>query len=218
MKLVTMSDGEQLVNFQLNSDGSINDCKVIRRRRMALGMLKYDVENNAGDEDIVEYLDAEDLDIQWYGRQCNRFLRRVDLEQNVKDKQILNKEMPGTKYCTRFGATYNPRFIDGNNAEDNCCKILKGCNHSIPYMHYRHGYFNANLYDITECQCLDEFKICLQNVDTDLSHEIQRLFFELLDMKCYQHVSHETCQKYSKWFETCEESNIYLTLKSRKLN
>ena len=43
LKIVTMSDGETLVNFQLDSQGDIQDCKVVRRRRMALGMLKYDV-------------------------------------------------------------------------------------------------------------------------------------------------------------------------------
>ena len=32
----------------------------------------------------------------------------------------------GTKYCTRFGATYNAKLIDGSNPEDECCKILKG--------------------------------------------------------------------------------------------
>ena len=43
LKIVTMSDGEMFVNLELTKFGAINDCKVVRRRRMALGMLKYDV-------------------------------------------------------------------------------------------------------------------------------------------------------------------------------
>ena len=43
LKIVTMSDGEMFVNLELTKSGAINDCKVVRRRRMALGMLKYDV-------------------------------------------------------------------------------------------------------------------------------------------------------------------------------
>ena len=42
-KIVTMSDGEMFVNFEFTKTGAIGDCKVVRRRRMALGMLKYDV-------------------------------------------------------------------------------------------------------------------------------------------------------------------------------
>ena len=51
-----------------------------------------------------------------------------------------------TKYCTGFGATYNPRFIEGKNLEYECCLILKGCDKYLPYMHYRHGFLNVNLY------------------------------------------------------------------------
>ena len=42
-KIVTMSDGEMFVNFEFSKTGAIKDCKVVRRRRMALGMLQYDV-------------------------------------------------------------------------------------------------------------------------------------------------------------------------------
>ena len=103
-----------------------------------------------------------------------------DNQQNVKDildKQKLNKVYPGTKFCTRFGATYNPKYNDGDSKEDECCKILKGCEMQIPYMHYRHGYLNVNMYDIAHCDCLEGFKKCLEETQTDFSRELTRLFF-----------------------------------------
>ena len=42
-KIVTMSDGELLVTFVYDSNSKIVDCNVNRRRRISLGMLKYDV-------------------------------------------------------------------------------------------------------------------------------------------------------------------------------
>ena len=45
-KTVTLSDGELIVNYLLNAQGGIEDCKSLRRRRMLLGMLKYDVRNS----------------------------------------------------------------------------------------------------------------------------------------------------------------------------
>ena len=34
---------QMFVNFEFTETGAIGDCKVVRRRRMALGMLQYDV-------------------------------------------------------------------------------------------------------------------------------------------------------------------------------
>ena len=42
-KVVTMSDGELYVTYIFDSSGTIKDCHVNRRRRINLGMLKYDV-------------------------------------------------------------------------------------------------------------------------------------------------------------------------------
>ena len=101
-KTVTMSDGELVVNYLLNAQGGIEDCKSLRRRRMLLGMLKYDVSekfldslfalfyslfplqhDHIGDEDgKVIYLD-QDIDVQWYARQCTRFLRKIQVPGNL---------------------------------------------------------------------------------------------------------------------------------------
>ena len=238
LKLVTMSDGEVMVTFQLRPDGKINDCKVMRRRRLgtkklgcelkrfyiefsftsALGMLKYDVDNEAGQEDVVEYLDASELDVQWYSRQCSRFLRHPDISEEIQAKQKVNKEFAGTQFCTRFGSSYHPKFNDGLNPEDECCKLLKGCDNYIPYMHYRHGFLNAHLYDITDCACLSQFQKCLQDLKSDLALELHRIFFDYLNLKCYDLVPHSFCAKYSSpWFEDCVDSVTYLTVNTRNL-
>ena len=52
-------------------------------------------------EGEVTFYDADDLDIQWYGRQCSRFQRNITLpgeEEKYSDilgRQKLNKEYPG---------------------------------------------------------------------------------------------------------------------------
>ena len=53
-----------------------------------------------GEGDVTFY-DADDLDVQWYGRQCSRFQRNITLpgeEEKYSDilgRQKLNKEYPG---------------------------------------------------------------------------------------------------------------------------
>ena len=52
-------------------------------------------------EGEVTFYDADDLDVQWYGRQCSRFQRNITLpgeEEKYSDilgRQKLNKEYPG---------------------------------------------------------------------------------------------------------------------------
>ena len=84
-------------------------------------------------------------------------------------------------------------------------------------MHYRHSFLNVNLYDMSDCQCMEGFRNCLKGLDTELSKELQHLFFDLLDMKCYDLESGTMCQKYSKWFDSCENHVTYLTIKPRRL-
>ena len=33
--------------------------------------------------------------------------------------------------------------------------LLKGCDNYLPYMHYRHSFLNVNLYDMSDCQCME---------------------------------------------------------------
>ena len=63
-------------------------------------MLKYDSEIENGDRNVL-YYDDQDLDVQWYSRQCNRFLRKISVPdfanefEEVQAKQLLNKPYPG---------------------------------------------------------------------------------------------------------------------------
>ena len=219
LKTVTMSDGEMLVNFLLDTKGEIKDCKALRRRRMILGMLKYDYDN-IGDHDQVSYLNDPNLDVQWYARQCTRFLRQVQVPdeiefQDVATKQLVNKAYDDTKFCLRFGSNYHPKFNEGNNAEDECCRELKACEFNIPYMNQKHGYLNVEMYDMVECSCLETFKTCLQKLNSEKSLKLNEIFFELLNMKCFQLHEEKTCLKYSKWFDQCEDEFTYLSVSTR---
>ena len=214
-KTVTMSDGELIVNFLLNSQGGIEDCKSLRRRRMLLGMLKYDLDHVGGEENVV-YLD-QDIDVQWYARQCTRFLRQIQVPgqsgfENIVLKQKVNQAYEGTKFCSRFGSNYNPKYNEGNDAPDECCKIYKSCDFHIPYLNQRHGFLNVEMYDIVDCTCLQQFKSCLSELKDEKAREIHQIFFELLNMKCFELKAEQTCLNYSTWFDQCTEEFSYLTL------
>ena len=164
------------------------------------------------------YLENQEIDVQWYARQCTRFLRQIQVPgqsefQDVLLKQKVNQAYEGTKFCSRFGSNFNPKYNEGNDATDECCKILKSCDFHIPYLNQRHGFLNVEMYDIVDCTCLEQFKGCLNNLKNDeKAQEIHKIFFELLNMKCFELQEDQTCLKYSTWFDQCEDEFEYLTL------
>ena len=180
--------------------------------------LQYD--HVGGEDGTVIYLD-QDIDVQWYARQCTQFLRKIQVPgtlgfEDIVLKQKANQAYEGTKFCSRFGSNYNPKYNEANDPTDECCKILKSCDFHIPYLNQRHGFLNVEMYDIVECSCLQKFKSCLNDLENDeKAQEINKIFFGLLNMKCFELKKEETCLKYSTWFDTCQDEFSYLSLNIR---
>lgn len=189
----------------------------------------------SGDDGHVEYLDQK-VDVQWYGRECSKFRskavsiyslhfsmlnskknlcknapseRRFE-EVRAREKLDNMKGYPGTKFCSRFGSAYHPRYNEADNQEDECCRVLKQCDFTIPYLTYRHGYLNVLFHDMYTCGCVEQFKGCLESIDSHLSRTLQKTFFDYLGMKCFDLELVKTCEEYSQWFDTCQNEFQFL--------
>ena len=180
--------------------------------------MQYD--HVGGEDGTVIYLE-QDIDVQWYARQCTQFLRKIQVPgtlgfEDILLKQKTNQAYEGTKFCSRFGSNYNPKYNEANDPTDECCKIVKSCDFHIPYLNQRHGFLNVEMYDVVECSCLQQFKSCLNDLENDeKAQEINKIFFGLLNMKCFELKKEETCLKYSTWFDTCQDEFSYLSLNIR---
>ena len=117
-----------------------------------------------------------------------------------------------TKFCTRFGSNYNPKFNEAENPEDECCKMNQQCDYNLPFGNYRHGYLNVYPYNMNDCECTKKFKQCLLDLDTDLAKELHRLYFSVMNLKCFTFVPRKICVQYSKWFDSCEDYINYVDL------
>ena len=90
---------------------------------------EYFLGHHVGGEENVVYLD-QDIDVQWYARQCTRFLRQIQVPgqsgfENIVLKQKVNQAYEGTKFCSRFGSNYNPKYNEGNDAPEMI--LVRGC-------------------------------------------------------------------------------------------
>ena len=77
---------------------------------------------------------------------------------------------------------------------------------------YRHGYLNVYPFNMNDCECTKKFKQCLLDLDTDLAKELHRLYFLVMNLKCFTFVPRKICVQYSKWFDSCEDYINYVDL------
>ena len=136
-----------------------------------------------------------------------------EIPNDTGELQKLNNGYDSTKFCSRYGSNYNPKFNDPDGPEDECCKIIQECDFTLQFGHYRHGYLNVYPYDLHDCECTRKFEKCLNDLGTTLAKELHKLFFQFMNKKCFDFVPRKICTKYSTWFDECEEEIDYLEIK-----
>ncbi|XP_039762301.1 uncharacterized protein LOC120635370 isoform X2 [Pararge aegeria] len=93
--------------------------------------------------------------------------------------------MPGTKWCGagQLATTYNELGPDRN--EDRCCRAHDNCRMNIGAFKRRFGYFNLSPFTISHCRCDRRFRACLKLADTAVSNMVGKLFFNVVQTKCF---------------------------------
>ncbi|XP_045505743.1 uncharacterized protein LOC123702130 isoform X2 [Colias croceus] len=107
--------------------------------------------------------------------------------------------MPGTKWCGagQLAKTYNELGQDRN--EDRCCRAHDNCRVSIGPFRRRFGLFNYRPYTISHCKCDRRFRACLKLADTSVSNMVGKLFFNVVQTKCFILKPIKVCTQRSWW-------------------
>eukprot|EP00095_Tigriopus_kingsejongensis_P003637 maker-scaffold606_size125303-snap-gene-0.17 protein:Tk03637 transcript:maker-scaffold606_size125303-snap-gene-0.17-mRNA-1 annotation:"phospholipase a2 isozymes pa3a pa3b pa5" len=215
-KYVTLMDFQRIVNLHLNEEGQILDCQVTKREDLAMEMLKIEFDN-PGPSPNVEYL-MMDLDVAKYGRICSKHIRDLGRRNDRSDpivKRLLELESirkgyPGTKFCTATTSKFNAKLqFDDLTAVDECCKDLMLCPSQMQQFSLMFYYFNVYPHRLYSCPCVAKFRDCLATLEKEGdrdAQEVNRLMFDVAQMKCITKDSINSCTKYDEWFTQCEES------------
>ncbi|CAK1554402.1 unnamed protein product [Leptosia nina] len=107
--------------------------------------------------------------------------------------------MPGTKWCGagQLAKTYNELGEDRN--EDRCCRAHDNCRVNIGAFKRRFGLFNFRPYTISHCKCDRRFRACLKLADTSVSNMVGKLFFNVVQTKCFVLKPIKACKQRSWW-------------------
>ncbi|XP_050676621.1 uncharacterized protein LOC126973404 isoform X1 [Leptidea sinapis] len=107
--------------------------------------------------------------------------------------------MPGTKWCGagQLALSYNELGSDIN--EDRCCRAHDNCRMNIGGFKRKFGYFNYMPYTISHCKCDRRFRACLKLADTSVSNMVGKLFFNVVQTKCFILKPVKMCTQRSWW-------------------
>ncbi|XP_046975489.1 uncharacterized protein LOC124541611 isoform X3 [Vanessa cardui] len=107
--------------------------------------------------------------------------------------------MPGTKWCGagQLAESYNE--LGSDRDEDRCCRSHDNCRMNIGPFKRRFGLFNFRPYTISHCKCDRRFRACLKLADTSVSNMVGKLFFNIVQTKCFILKPVKMCTQRSWW-------------------
>ncbi|KAJ8705525.1 hypothetical protein PYW08_012571 [Mythimna loreyi] len=108
--------------------------------------------------------------------------------------------VPGTKWCGKgFSATRYSQ-LGGHTRTDRCCRVHDlRCPFWIGGMEKKYGVYNWRVNTLMHCRCDERFRACLKLADTSVSNMVGKLFFNVVQTKCFILKPVKMCTQRSWW-------------------
>ncbi|XP_037299320.1 uncharacterized protein LOC115452722 isoform X2 [Manduca sexta] len=108
--------------------------------------------------------------------------------------------VPGTKWCGKgFSATRYSQ-LGGYTRTDRCCRVHDlRCPFWIGGMEKKYGLYNWRVNTLMHCRCDERFRACLKLADTPVSNMVGKLFFNVVQTKCFILKPVKMCTQRSWW-------------------
>ncbi|XP_047368245.1 uncharacterized protein LOC124956461 [Vespa velutina] len=108
--------------------------------------------------------------------------------------------IPGTQWCGRGHRATKYTNLGGFGVADACCRRHDtACPFFIPAFETRYGLFNWGISTMMHCACDERFRTCLKMADTSSANFIGKIFFDVLQTKCFVLKPQKICTKRSWW-------------------
>ncbi|XP_026746056.1 uncharacterized protein LOC113507395 isoform X2 [Trichoplusia ni] len=157
--------------------------------------------------DISSWLDYDNLkmeclkrhkELQFMMENKNK-VGETSLARSKRDTMELLR-VPGTKWCGKgFSATRYSQ-LGGHTRTDRCCRVHDlRCPFWIGGMEKKYGIFNWRVNTLMHCRCDERFRACLKLADTSVSNMVGKLFFNVVQTKCFILKPVKMCTQRSWW-------------------
>ncbi|XP_054256866.1 uncharacterized protein LOC128981891 isoform X2 [Macrosteles quadrilineatus] len=226
LKLRQLTDGDHLIQLIYSGQGELQDCEYLRQDA-AVRQFQENVRQTVEARGNVRSLDgrrlppelAEWMDYALLKKQCHRHHRRLrrlarrrfkggklqraradrDIQRRKRDLTDLMR-VPGTKWCGKGYSATKYHQLGGFGAADKCCRVHDtACPFYIPAFEEKYGLFNWRINTLMHCKCDSRFRACLKMADTGPANLVGKLFFNIVQTKCFVLKPEKVCAKWSWW-------------------
>uniref|UniRef100_A0A224XFH7 Phospholipase A2 n=1 Tax=Panstrongylus lignarius TaxID=156445 RepID=A0A224XFH7_9HEMI len=125
----------------------------------------------------------------------------------AKGKKIHLKQKlisPGTKWCGPSNRALRYGELGGFWQADRCCRKHDTCKLSIAPFSNEYSSLNTGPFTLSHCSCDRRFRNCLKMADTGASNLVGKLFFNVVQTKCFVLKAEKICTKRS-WWGKCQK-------------
>ncbi|XP_055631768.1 uncharacterized protein LOC129771772 isoform X1 [Toxorhynchites rutilus septentrionalis] len=113
--------------------------------------------------------------------------------------------VPGTKWCGKGWSARNYVEMGGLSKADRCCRQHDlSCPFWILGFETKYGVFNWRVNTLMHCSCDERFRTCLKMADSSDANMVGKLFFNIVQSKCFVLKPETVCTKHS-WWGKCEK-------------
>uniref|UniRef100_A0A1B6C456 Phospholipase A2 n=1 Tax=Clastoptera arizonana TaxID=38151 RepID=A0A1B6C456_9HEMI len=235
LKLRQVTDGVHFIQLIYSGDGVLRDCEYIRQREAVQSFLETfhtSVESRGNittldktglPKEVAEWLDYQKLKDQCKRnhKQLKRLARRK-MHGSEHQKRKANRDLersrrslydyllfPGTKWCGHSQSASSYPDLGNLGELDKCCRRHDQCNEIIPGFSTEYGLLNYRPFTISHCSCDRRFRSCLKMADTGVANLVGKLFFNVVQTKCFVFKKEKICSKRS-WWGKCKKSKYQL--------
>ncbi|XP_052745694.1 uncharacterized protein LOC112045804 isoform X3 [Bicyclus anynana] len=121
------------------------------------------------------------------------------LQRKKRDSMELLR-VPGTKWCGKGYSATRYSQLGGYTRTDRCCRVHDlRCPFWIGGMEKKYGLYNWRVNTLMHCRCDERFRACLKLADTSVSNMVGKLFFNVVQTKCFILKPVKVCTQRSWW-------------------
>lgn len=114
---------------------------------------------------------------------------------------------PNTKWCGRGHNANKYSHLGGASRADKCCRKHDHCALHIPGLTTKWQLFNYRPFTLSHCKCDMRFRTCLKMADSPDANLVGKLFFNIVQTKCFVLKPEKVCKRTS-WWGKCEERSL----------
>ncbi|XP_031353036.1 uncharacterized protein LOC116177975 isoform X3 [Photinus pyralis] len=217
-----LTDGKHFIQLIYDDRDNIIDCEYLHQRdQVELFLVKFNEDLIKTTSNVtVDSLDdrrlPDDIRPWWHYsklrdlcRKSHKAIRKSLREVRQREESSRKRrkrsivdwlQIPGTKWCGKGFSAEKYTELGGFSRTDKCCRRHDtACPFWIGGFETKYGLFNWRVNTLMHCSCDDRFRACLKMADTSDANLVGKLFFNIIQTKCFVLKPKKYCAKRSWW-------------------